>query len=115
MSQTRLPRTLSKRSLKMLYAIISTDIEESLSIRQGARPAHLERLQILKNEGRLILAGPHPLVDNDDPGDAGFSGSLVVAEFESQRAAEAWADQDPYVDAGVYDKVIVKPFRKVLP
>lgn len=99
----------------MLYAIISTDVENSLSLRLQARPAHLDRLEILKNEGRLILAGPHPSVDNDDPGDAGFTGSLVVAEFESQAAAQSWADQDPYVAANVYDKVIVKPFKKVFP
>ncbi len=99
----------------MLYAIISTDVENSLSLRLQARPAHLDRLEILKNEGRLILAGPHPSVDNDDPGEAGFTGSLVVAEFESREAAQSWADQDPYVAANVYDKVIVKPFKKVLP
>lgn len=99
----------------MLYAIISTDVENSLSLRLQARPAHLDRLEILKNEGRLILAGPHPSVDNDDPGDAGFTGSLVVAEFESRTAAQSWADQDPYVAANVYDKVIVKPFKKVFP
>jgi uncharacterized protein YciI len=99
----------------MLYAIISTDVKNSLSLRLQARPAHLKRLEILKNEGRLILAGPHPAVDNDDPGDAGFTGSLVVAEFESISAAQSWADQDPYVAANVYDKVIVKPFKKVLP
>jgi uncharacterized protein YciI len=99
----------------MLYAIISTDVKNSLSLRLQARPAHLERLEILKNEGRLILGGPHPAVDNDDPGDAGFTGSLVVAEFESQAAAQSWADQDPYVTANVYDKVIVKPFKKVFP
>jgi hypothetical protein len=99
----------------MLYAIISTDVENSLSLRLQARPAHLDRLETLKNEGRLILAGPHPSVDNDDPGDAGFTGSLVVAEFESREAAQTWADQDPYVAANVYDNVIVKPFKKVLP
>ena len=99
----------------MLYAIISTDVENSLSLRLEARPAHLERLEILKNEGRLILAGPHPAVDNNDPGDAGFTGSLVVAEFESLAAAQSWADQDPYVAANVYGKVIVKPFKKVFP
>ena len=76
---------------------------------------HLDRLQILKNEGRLLLAGPHPAVDNDDPGDAGFSGSLVVAEFESLAAATSWANDDPYATAGVYADVVVKPFRKVLP
>jgi hypothetical protein len=99
----------------MLYAIISTDVEDSLSLRLQARPAHLDRLEILKNEGRLILAGPHPSVDNDDPGEAGFTGSLVVAEFESREAAQSWADQDPYVAANVYEKVIVKPFKKVFP
>ena len=99
----------------MLYAIISTDVENSLSLRLQARPAHLDRLEILKNEGRLILAGPHPSVDNDDPGEAGFTGSLVVAEFESRDAAQSWADQDPYVAANVYEKVIVKPFKKVFP
>ena len=76
---------------------------------------HLERLQALKSEGRLILAGPHPVVDSDDPGEAGFSGSLVIAEFNSQDAAQTWADDDPYVVAGVYANVIVKPFKKVLP
>jgi uncharacterized protein YciI len=99
----------------MLYAIISSDVENSLSARLEARPLHLTRLEVLKSEGRLILAGPHPAVDNDDPGDAGFSGSLVVAEFESLTAAKSWADADPYVAAGVYDKVIVKPFKKVFP
>ena len=99
----------------MLYAIISQDITNSLEKRQGARPAHLERLEALRDEGRLVLAGPHPAIDNDDPGDAGFTGSLVVAEFASQDDAEAWAADDPYVSAGVYASVIVKPFRKVLP
>ena len=99
----------------MLYAIISTDIENSLGARLKARPMHVDRLQSLKQEGRLILAGPHPAVDNDDPGDAGFSGSLVVAEFDSLAAAKSWADEDPYVTAGVYEKVTVKPFKKVLP
>ncbi|MCH7741105.1 MAG: YciI family protein [Proteobacteria bacterium] len=99
----------------MLYAIISTDIENSTPLREQARPMHLARLQALKSEGRLILAGPHPAVDNDDPGEAGFSGSLVIAEFDSHGAAQAWADDDPYVAAGVYAKVIVKPFKKVLP
>ena len=99
----------------MLYAILSEDQEDSLEKRRGARPAHLERLQALKAAGRLILAGPHPCIDDDDPGDAGFSGSLVVAEFMSLQAAEEWADADPYVAAGVYRKVTVKPFKKVLP
>ena len=99
----------------MLYAIISTDIENSTPLREQTRPMHLARLQVLKNEGRLILAGPHPAVDNDDPGEAGFSGSLVIAEFDSHSAAQTWADGDPYFAAGVYAKVIVKPFKKVLP
>ncbi len=99
----------------MLYAIISTDVEDSLSARGEARPAHLNRLTELTNEGRLILAGPHPAVDNEDPGSAGFTGSLVVAEFESLEAAQAWADADPYMAAGVYANVTVKPFKKVLP
>ncbi|NOQ78104.1 MAG: YciI family protein [Gammaproteobacteria bacterium] len=99
----------------MLYAIIATDIENTLNQRLQARPDHLARLETLKNEGRLILAGPHPAVDSNDPGDAGFTGSLVVAEFDNQLDAQNWADEDPYIKAGVYDKVIVKPFKKVLP
>ncbi len=99
----------------MLYAIISEDIECSLRQRKSARPAHLARLEALNKQGRLILAGPHPALDNDDPGEAGFSGSLIVAEFASLAEAKSWADGDPYVDAGVYAKVIVKPFKKVLP
>jgi uncharacterized protein YciI len=99
----------------MFYAIISEDVENSLDKRLSARPAHLERLQQLKSEGRLLLAGPHPAIDSSDPGNAGFSGSLVVAEFESLEAAQAWADADPYVAAGVYAQVRVKPFKKVLP
>lgn len=99
----------------MLYAIISQDREDSLADRLQARPAHLARLQALLGEGRLLLAGPHPAIDSEDPGEAGFSGSLVVAEFLSLDAAQAWADADPYVAAGVYANVIVKPFKKVLP
>ncbi len=99
----------------MLYAIISTDIDNSLTRRQAARPAHLARLEQLKQEGRLLLAGPHPAIDAENPGEAGFTGSLVVAEFASLAAAQAWADADPYVDAGVYQQVIVKPFKAVLP
>ena len=99
----------------MLYAIIATDVENSLEKRLSVRPAHLERLNALKAEGRLVLAGPHPAVDSNDPGAAGFSGSLIVAEFESLAAAQAWADADPYVKAGVYDHVVVKPFKQVLP
>ncbi|WP_144937711.1 YciI family protein [Pseudomonas alabamensis] len=99
----------------MLYAIIASDVESSLEKRLSVRPAHLERLQQLKDEGRLMLAGPHPAIDSNDPGPAGFTGSLVVAEFESLAAAQAWADADPYVAAGVYDQVLVKPFKHVLP
>jgi uncharacterized protein YciI len=99
----------------MWYAIISEDIQNSLPLRKEARPAHLGRLEQLKNEGRLLIAGPHPAIDNEDPGEAGFTGSLVVAEFASLEDAQAWADADPYVDAGVYAKVVVKPFKKVLP
>ena len=99
----------------MLYAIISQDVENSLPLRQSARPAHIERLNTLKEEGRLILAGPHPAIDSNDPGEAGFTGSLVIAEFASLDDAQAWADTDPYVVAGVYAQVTVKPFKKVLP
>ena len=99
----------------MLYAIIATDVENSLEKRLSVRPAHLDRLNALKDEGRLILAGPNPAVDSNDPGAAGFSGSLIVAEFESLSAARSWAEADPFVTAGVYANVIVKPFKKVLP
>lgn len=99
----------------MLYAIISEDVANSLDLRKGARPDHLARLQALKDAGRLVLAGPNPLIDSENPGDAGFSGSLVVAEFPSLQDAETWAAADPYVAAGVYQKVTVKPFKKVLP
>jgi uncharacterized protein len=99
----------------MLYAIIASDVANSLEKRLAARPAHIERLQQLKAEGRVVLAGPHPAIDSNDPGEAGFSGSLIVAEFDSPAAAQAWADADPYIAAGVYDKVIVKPFKQVLP
>ena len=99
----------------MLYAVISQDVADSLDKRMAARPAHVERLKALKNEGRLILAGPHPAIDSPDPGSAGFSGSLIVAEFESLIQAQAWADADPYITAGVYESVVVKPFNKVLP
>ncbi|MCD5976282.1 YciI family protein [Pseudomonas quasicaspiana] len=99
----------------MLYAIIATDVENSLEKRLSVRPAHLDRLNALKDEGRLILAGPNPAVDSNEPGAAGFSGSLIVAEFESLSAAKSWAEADPFVTAGVYANVIVKPFKKVLP
>jgi len=94
---------------------MSQDVENSLDKRLSVRPAHIERLQNLKEEGRLILAGPHPAIDNNEPGPAGFTGSLVIAEFDSLEAAQAWADEDPYIKAGVYDAVTVKPFKKVLP
>ena len=99
----------------MLYAIISKDVENSLKKRKGARPDHVARLIQLKDEGRLILAGPHPAIDSIDPGDAGFTGSLIVAEFENLKEARSWADADPYVAAGVYSSVVVKNFNKVLP
>ena len=99
----------------MYYAIISTDEINSLEKRLSTRPAHLERLTQLKNEGRLLIAGPHPAIDSEDPGPAGFSGSLVVAEFAALEEAQEWADQDPYLLAGVYSNVLVKPFKKVLP
>jgi uncharacterized protein YciI len=99
----------------MLYAIIARDNEMSLERRLEARPSHVQRLESLKAAGRLILAGPHPAIDSEDPGPAGFSGSLIVAEFPSLEEARAWADQDPYVTAGVYAEVVVKPFRKALP
>ena len=99
----------------MLYAIIAEDVTNSLQDRLAARPKHLERLTALQQQGRLILAGPHPAIDSEDPGEAGFSGSLVVAEFDSLEQAETWANADPYVAAGVYSRVTVKPFKKVLP
>ena len=99
----------------MLYAVIGEDRENSLKVRLETRPAHVDRLEILKSEGRLVLAGPHPAVDNEDPGNAGFTGSLIVAEFESLEAAQSLADADPYVAAGVYTRVTVKPFKKGLP
>lgn len=99
----------------MLYCIVSIDVENSLPLRKSARPAHLERLEQLQKEGRLILAGPNPAIDSDDPGEAGFSGSLIVAEFPSLEHARAWADSDPYVAAGVYAEVSVKPFKQVFP
>ncbi len=97
----------------MWYAIISTDVENSRDKRLEARPAHIERLRQMQQEGRILLAGPHPAVDSEDPGDAGFTGSLIVAEFESLEQAQAWADADPYVEAGVYASVRVKPFKPV--
>ena len=99
----------------MYYAIISEDVTDSLEKRKATRPAHLARLEQLKSQGRLLVAGPHPAIDSEDPGPAGFTGSLVIAEFDSLAAAQAWADADPYVAAGVYGKVVVKPYKKVLP
>ncbi len=100
--------------LFMLYMIYSTDVENSLEKRLAARPAHLARLQELDSQGRLYVAGPLPAVDSNDPGDAGFTGSLVIAEFDSLQQAREWAAEDPYIAAGVYDNSVVKPFKKVL-
>lgn len=99
----------------MWYAIISEDVEDSLEKRLAARPDHVARLTALRDEGRLLIAGPHPAVDSTDPGPAGFTGSLVVAEFDSLEDARAWADSDPYVEAGVYERMTVKPYIRVLP
>ena len=99
----------------MLYAITSEDINNSLEKRHGSRPAHLKRIQDLVDKGRVIVAGPHPAIDAEEPGEAGFTGSLIVAEFSSLEEAQAWANADPYVTEGVYDRVSVKPFKKVLP
>ena len=99
----------------MLYAIIGQDTKNSLDKRMAARPAHLQRLNELQDQGRLILAGPFPAIDSPDPGPAGFNGSLIVAEFESQSAAQSWAEGDPYRSAGVFASVTVQPFKKVLP
>ena len=99
----------------MLYAIIASDRVDSLAARLAARPAHLARLEGLQEEGRLILAGPHPAIDSLDPGEAGFTGSLIVAEFADLAAAEAWAAADPYAAAGVYERLVVKPFKQVFP
>lgn len=99
----------------MLYMIVGQDVEDSLEKRKAARAAHLERLQQLQNAGRLVLAGPNPAIDSAEPGEAGFTGSLVVAEFDSLQAAQEWADADPYIEAGIYADVTVKPYLKVLP
>ena len=99
----------------MWYAIISEDVDNSLDLRASARTAHLDRMKALLNDGRVLLAGPHPAIDSENPGPAGFSGSLVVVDFPSLEEATAWADADPYVEAGVYANVIVKPFKLVLP
>lgn len=99
----------------MFYLIYSEDVENSLALRMSVREKHLARLHTLQNQGRLLIAGPCPAIDNENPGEAGFTGSLIVAEFESLTVAQEWADKDPYIDAGVYKKVIVKPYKKVLP
>ncbi|NOR71153.1 MAG: YciI family protein [Methylomarinum sp.] len=99
----------------MLYAILSEDVVDSLEKRKSARPAHLKRLEDLQNTGRLIIAGPHPAIDSNTPGEAGFTGSLVIAEFATLQDAKKWADVDPYVEAGVYANVSVKPFKQVFP
>lgn len=99
----------------MLYVIIGEDAENTLEQRRSTRPAHLQRLNELRDQGRLILAGPFPAIDNEDPGPAGFTGSLIVAEFASLEEAQAWAASDPYISVGVYRNVTVKPFRRVLP
>jgi len=101
--------------MNLFYAIVGEDVDASLDKRLATRPAHLERLNTLKDQGRLLLAGPFPALDSPDPGPAGFTGSLIVAAFDSLEAAQAWADADPYVAAGVYARVTVKPFKKVLP
>lgn len=99
----------------MLFAIMATDVADSLEARIAARPAHIERLNAMQSAGRLILAGPHPAIESADPGAAGFTGSLIVAEFASLAEARAWADADPYVAAGVYADVAIKPFKRVFP
>ena len=99
----------------MYYAILCEDVENSLPLRKRAREAHLSRLRSLVEDGRLLVAGPHPALDTEEPGDACFTGSLIIAEFDSLEAATAWADADPYVDAGVFTRVTVKPYKRVLP
>ncbi len=99
----------------MFYVIFSQDVENSLSLRLSVRDKHIARLTQLQNEGRLLVAGPCPAIDSENPGEAGFTGSVIIAEFDSLTAAQEWADSDPYIAAGVYEKVIVKPYKKVLP
>lgn len=103
------------KETQMLYAIVGLDVPDSLERRLGVRPEHLARLETLRDTGRLVLAGPFPAIDSPDPGPSGFSGSLIVADFPSLEAAQAWADDDPYVAAGVYREVTVRPFKRVLP
>ncbi|MDA8646434.1 YciI family protein [Porticoccaceae bacterium] len=99
----------------MWYSIVSEDVDSSLALRKKARPDHLQRLMDLKEQGRLLVAGPNPAIDNVDPGESGFTGSIIIAEFDNLEAAVAWADSDPYVAACVYKNVTVKPFKAVLP
>jgi uncharacterized protein YciI len=99
----------------MFYVIYSEDVENSLALRLSVREHHIARLKELQNAGKLLIAGPCPAIDSNDPGEAGFTGSLIVAEFESLTKAQDWADSDPYIAAGVYKKVTVKPYKKVLP
>lgn len=99
----------------MYYVIFSEDVPDSLPLRKQARPAHLARLQALLDDGRLLIAGPCPAIDAEDPGEAGFTGSMVVAEFDSLESAQTWADDDPYLHAGVYKSTVVKPYKKVMP
>ena len=99
----------------MLYSIVGIDVENSLPARLAARPDHVERLKQLVSQGKLVLAGPNPAIDSSDPGDAGFTGSIIIAEFDSLQAAREWADQDPYILTGVYASVEVKPFNQALP
>jgi uncharacterized protein YciI len=99
----------------MLYIIYGEDVENSLSLRLSVRDKHIERLKILQTQGKLIIAGPCPAIDSEDPGESGFTGSMTVAEFDSLQAAQAWAEQDPYVLSGIYKKVTVKPYKKVFP
>jgi uncharacterized protein YciI len=107
-------RKVTKEFL-MWYALLSTDREDSLEARKGARPAHLERVRVLVDQGRLLVAGPMPKIDSPEPGPTGFSGSIIIAEFDSLADARQWAEADPYVKAGVYEHVDVRPFLKVLP
>ena len=99
----------------MLYSIVGIDNPNSLQQRMAVRAEHVARLQALVERGRLIIAGPNPAIDSDDPGEAGFSGSVIIAEFDSLQEAQAWADEDPYIKSGAYASVTVKPFKKVLP
>jgi uncharacterized protein YciI len=99
----------------MWYLILGADVDDSLAARKSARPAHVARLEALRDQGRLLVAGPLPAIDAEDPGEAGFTGSAIIASFESLEDARAWASIDPYVEAGVYDSMIIKPFKHVLP